>query len=49
MCESERKVIKGYLEAVNYNKSKAANLLGISRTALYEKIEKFNIKDNKKP
>jgi transcriptional regulator of acetoin/glycerol metabolism len=27
----------------NYNKNKAAKLLGIHRTALYKKMKKFNI------
>ncbi|HSN67206.1 MAG TPA: sigma 54-interacting transcriptional regulator [Fusibacter sp.] len=41
--EVEKATIRKCLNAVNYNKLKAAKILGISRTSLYEKIEKFNI------
>ncbi len=41
--EVEKATILKCLNAVNYNKLKAAKILGISRTSLYEKIEKFNI------
>lgn len=40
---TEKKAIINCLEAVNSNKSKASKLLGISRTALYEKLEKYGI------
>jgi PAS domain S-box-containing protein len=38
----EKMTILKCLEAVNYNKSKAAKLLGISRPTLYERLEKYN-------
>ncbi|MBN2285914.1 MAG: sigma-54-dependent Fis family transcriptional regulator [Tissierellales bacterium] len=41
--EAESKIISDYLQATGHNKSKVAKLLGISRTALYDKIEKFGI------
>lgn len=41
--ETERKAILNCLEAVNFNKSKASKILGISRTAFYEKIDKYNL------
>jgi transcriptional regulator with PAS, ATPase and Fis domain len=41
--ETERKAILNCLEAVNYNKSKASKILGISRTAFYEKIDKYKL------
>lgn len=41
--EVEKAAIIKSLKAVNYNKLKAAKVLDISRTSLYEKIEKFNI------
>lgn len=44
MEEAEKKVLEDYLEFVGNNKSKAAKLLRISRTALYEKIDKYGIK-----
>ena len=40
----ERKTIIKCLEAVNFNKSRASKLLGISRTALYEKLDKYELK-----
>ena len=39
--EFEKMTIIKCLEAVNYNKSKAAKILGISRPTLYEKLEKY--------
>ncbi|SES21275.1 sigma 54-interacting transcriptional regulator [Salipaludibacillus aurantiacus] len=39
--EAEKKAIFETLQYTNGNKSKAAKLLGISRTALYEKISKY--------
>ncbi len=44
MDEYERKTLIKCLEAVNYNKSRASKLLGISRTALYEKLDKYELK-----
>ncbi|KUK73163.1 MAG: Transcriptional regulator [Clostridiales bacterium 38_11] len=41
--ETEKKAILNCLEAVNYNKSKASRILGISRTAFYEKIDKYGL------
>ena len=41
--EVEKATILKSLKAVNYNKLKAAKILGISRTSLYEKIEKFKL------
>ncbi len=40
---AEREAIRYALESTNYNKSKAAALLGIHRTALYKKIKKYNL------
>ena len=37
----EKATIIKCLEAVNYNKSKASKILGISRPTLYEKLEKY--------
>jgi PAS domain S-box-containing protein len=39
----EKTTILRCLKAVNYNKLKAAKILGISRTSLYEKIEKYQM------
>ncbi|SHJ24725.1 PAS domain S-box-containing protein [Dethiosulfatibacter aminovorans DSM 17477] len=44
MDDYERKTIIKCLEAVNFNKSRASKLLGISRTALYEKLDKYDLK-----
>lgn len=41
--EIEKSTILNCLKAMNYNKLKAAKVLGISRTSLYEKIEKYKI------
>jgi len=41
--EVEKSTIIKSLKAVGYNKLKAAKILGISRTSLYEKIEKYQI------
>ncbi len=41
--EVEKSTILNCLKAVQNNKLKAAKLLGISRTSLYEKIEKYNL------
>lgn len=42
--EVERKMIEEVLRETNYNKVKTAQILGISRRALYNKIELFGIK-----
>lgn len=39
---AEREIILRTLTAVDNNKSKAANLLGVSRKALYNKIDRFD-------
>jgi transcriptional regulator with PAS, ATPase and Fis domain len=41
--EVEKSTIHNCLKVVGYNKLKAAKILGISRTSLYEKIEKYHI------
>ncbi len=41
--EIEKTTIMNCLKAMNYNKLKAAKVLGISRTSLYEKIEKYHL------
>lgn len=43
----ERNRIEKVLEASGYNISKAASILGLSRAALYRRVEKYNIKLNK--
>jgi transcriptional regulator with PAS, ATPase and Fis domain len=44
--DSEKSIIMETLESVQGNRSKAADLLGISRTTLYNKIKKYNIESN---
>jgi transcriptional regulator with PAS, ATPase and Fis domain len=44
--ESEKTMIMETLESVQGNRSKAAELLGISRTTLYNKLKKYNIETN---
>lgn len=44
--ESEKSIIMETLEFVQGNRSKAAELLGISRTTLYNKLKKYNIESN---
>ena len=46
LMENEQKVLLDALEACNWNKSRAAMRLGVSRSALYSKMKKFGI-DNK--
>jgi len=40
----EKETIQRVLEEVRYNKSKAAELLNIDRSTLYNKISKYQIK-----
>ncbi len=40
--QKEKEIIFEILDYTNNNKQKAAELLGLSRTALYKKLEKFN-------
>ncbi|SDM18828.1 sigma 54-interacting transcriptional regulator [Halarsenatibacter silvermanii] len=42
--ELEKKSIKKALEITGNNKSKAAEILGIHRTSLYNKLKKYNLK-----
>lgn len=41
MLDAERKIIDNTLESVNYNKTKAAKILGLSYKTLYNKLEKY--------
>ncbi|WP_338471155.1 sigma 54-interacting transcriptional regulator [Niallia sp. XMNu-256] len=43
MEETERNTIIHYLEMVNGNKTETAKVLGISRTTLYEKMNKYGL------
>lgn len=40
---AEREAIQYALDTTNYNKTQAADLLGIHRTLLYKKIKKYNL------
>jgi len=42
-ADSEKEALLHAMSVSNYNKNKAAKLLGIHRTALYKKMKKFNI------
>jgi two-component system response regulator HydG len=42
---AERQAILNMLEKVNYNKSKASELLNIDRKTLYNKLKLYNISD----
>ncbi len=44
--ELERRMVILALEKTNWNKSRAAELLGITRRALYGRLEKFNISEH---
>ena len=44
--ESEKSMIMDTLASVHGNRSKAADLLGISRTTLYNKLKKYQIETN---
>lgn len=41
---NEKQLILGALESANYNKSRAAKLLNITRKTLYNKIEQYDLK-----
>ncbi len=43
---AEKDAIRSALESTDYNKSQAANLLGIHRTLLYKKMKKYNLSLN---
>lgn len=43
--KSEKDFILQVLQSVSFNRTKAAKLLGISRRTLYDKIEKYNMKN----
>ena len=43
MEETERQTIINYLAIMNGNKSGTAKMLGISRTTLYEKMNKYGL------
>lgn len=47
VAEVEKKVILDCLNDVEWNKNKAAKILGISRVGLYKKIEYYNLSDDK--
>ncbi|WP_216637379.1 sigma-54-dependent Fis family transcriptional regulator [Bacillus sp. FJAT-27445] len=42
--ETEKEIIKNYLDELNFNKVKVADILNISRSSLYDKIEKYQLK-----
>jgi transcriptional regulator of acetoin/glycerol metabolism len=41
--QSEKETITKILQDANFNKRKAASILGMSRTTLYAKIKQYNI------
>lgn len=43
MVKTEKELLEGILASVGGNKSKAARLLGISRTCMYDKLNKYNL------
>ncbi|MGG7077266.1 sigma-54 interaction domain-containing protein [Clostridium sardiniense] len=47
VAEVEKEVISDCLKDVEWNKNKAAKILGISRVGLYKKIEYYNLSDAK--
>ena len=42
LCEVERIVVQKTLEALNFNKSEAARVLGVSRKYLYSKLDEYS-------
>ena len=48
-AKAEKEAIQDALVAANYNKARAADLLGIHRTLLYKKIKKYNLPLHQKP
>jgi transcriptional regulator with PAS, ATPase and Fis domain len=40
---SQKEIIRKALETTKYNKSKAAKILGISRTTLWSKLKELNL------
>ena len=42
-ARAEKEAIRSALQKTNYNKAKAAGILGIHRTLLYKKMKKYNI------
>jgi two-component system response regulator HydG len=45
LVKAERELIARALQKTNWQKTKAANLLGISRATLYAKVKQHNIED----
>jgi DNA-binding NtrC family response regulator len=43
LAETERRVILHALEQAGWNRTKTANLLGISRRQLFDKIQQYNL------
>jgi len=46
---AEKEAIRYALETTNYNKARAADLLGIHRTLLYKKMKRYNLPLNHSP
>jgi DNA-binding NtrC family response regulator len=45
LAKAEQELILKALQAVNWQKTQAAELLGISRATLYSKVKQYCIKD----
>ena len=43
LAETERQTIVEVIEAMEFNISKAASILGVSRATLYKKFKKYNV------